>query len=160
MSHTITLKELLNHFYVLFPVLDGEKHYYVSDDEVEKLVRFGEGWLSGHPERELISQRFLKNQLGLVMEALTQIQAPVQEETGEETGMEQERRESPVRVDPGGISGLGPEDGRPERVQRRLRRHRPGSHRPGRPHPDDRAGTNRRGGSHREWTREEWLGEH
>ena len=93
LSHTITLRELLNHLYVLLPVLDGEKHYYVSDDEVEKLVRFGEGWLFSHPERELISQRFLKNQRGLVRDALDQIPAPVQAETGEETGEEQERRE-------------------------------------------------------------------
>ena len=88
LSHTITLREMLNHLYVLLPVLDGEKHYYVSDDEVGKLVRFGEGWLSSHPQKELISQRFLKNQRGLVREALTQIPAPVQEETGDETGDE------------------------------------------------------------------------
>ena len=93
LSHTVTLRELLNHLYVLLPVLDGEKHYYVSDDEVEKLVRFGEGWLSGHPQRELISQRFLKNQRGLVREALTQIPAAVREDAGEETAEEQERRE-------------------------------------------------------------------
>ena len=88
LSHTITLRELLNHLYVLLPVLDGEKHYYVSDDEVDKLVRFGEGWLSSHPQKELISQRFLKNQRGLVRDALTQIPTPVQEETEEETGDE------------------------------------------------------------------------
>ena len=101
LSHTITLRELLNHLYVLLPVLDGEKHYYVSDDEVEKLVRFGDGWLNSHPQRELISQRFLKNQRGLVREALTQIPAPAQEETGEEQERQEQnenRLETPMKL--------------------------------------------------------------
>ena len=40
------LSELLTHLYVLIPVLDDEKHYWVGDDEVEKLLRHGEGWLA------------------------------------------------------------------------------------------------------------------
>ena len=52
------------HLYVLVPVLDDEKHYWVGDDEVEKLLRHGEGWLAGHPERELIAGRYLKHQRG------------------------------------------------------------------------------------------------
>ena len=52
--------ELLRHLYVLLPVLDGKKHYYISDDEVSKLLRHGEGWLETHPQREMITQRFLK----------------------------------------------------------------------------------------------------
>src|SRR5689334_24238866 len=46
-----------SHLYVLLPVLDDAKHYWVSTDEVDKLIRAGEGWLSGHPERALISRR-------------------------------------------------------------------------------------------------------
>ena len=45
----------LSHLYVLLPVLDGGKHYWVGDDEVDKLVRAGGDWLAGHPERELIT---------------------------------------------------------------------------------------------------------
>jgi 3' terminal RNA ribose 2'-O-methyltransferase Hen1 len=50
----VTLHDLLSHLYVLLPVLDDEKHYYVGRDEVEKLLRHGEGWLAGHPERDFI----------------------------------------------------------------------------------------------------------
>jgi hypothetical protein len=52
LSATCRLGELLSHLYVLVPVLDNEKHYFVSDDEVEKLLRHGDGWLSNHPERD------------------------------------------------------------------------------------------------------------
>jgi 3' terminal RNA ribose 2'-O-methyltransferase Hen1 len=57
---TRRLSELLSHLYVLVPVLDAEKHYWVGDDEVEKLLRRGAGWLAEHPERELIAGRYLK----------------------------------------------------------------------------------------------------
>ena len=40
---------MLTHLYVLIPVLDDEKHYWVGDDEVEKLLRHGEGWLRRTP---------------------------------------------------------------------------------------------------------------
>ena len=44
---------------MLLPVLDDAKHYWVGSDEVDKLVRAGESWLGTHPERELISRRYL-----------------------------------------------------------------------------------------------------
>ena len=50
----MTVHDLLTHLYVLLPVLDEEKHYYIGDAEVDKLLRHGEGWLDGHPERNLI----------------------------------------------------------------------------------------------------------
>jgi 3' terminal RNA ribose 2'-O-methyltransferase Hen1 len=56
----VRLQDLLTHIYVLIPVLDNEKHYWVGDDEVEKLLRHGSGWLSSHPEREEITRRYLK----------------------------------------------------------------------------------------------------
>src|SRR5215470_2028001 len=40
------LSELLNHLYVLLPVLDDDKHYWVDEAEIEKLMRRGEGWLA------------------------------------------------------------------------------------------------------------------
>jgi 3' terminal RNA ribose 2'-O-methyltransferase Hen1 len=55
---TVRLSDLLTHLYVLIPVLDDDKHYWVGDAEVEKLLRHGEGWLRGHSERELITNRF------------------------------------------------------------------------------------------------------
>src|SRR5690606_27318744 len=50
-----------------------DKHYYVGDDEVEKLLRRGEGWLSTHPERELTVNRYLKHQQSLKRAALARL---------------------------------------------------------------------------------------
>jgi 3' terminal RNA ribose 2'-O-methyltransferase Hen1 len=67
------LRTLLAHLYVLIPVLDNEKHYWVGDEEIEKLFRHGEGWFAAHPERELITRRYLKHRHDLVDEALRQL---------------------------------------------------------------------------------------
>jgi 3' terminal RNA ribose 2'-O-methyltransferase Hen1 len=67
------LRDLLGHLYVLVPVLDDEKHYFVGDDEVQKLLRLGESWLPGHPERETIVRRYLKHQRRLAREALARL---------------------------------------------------------------------------------------
>ncbi len=55
-----TVKDALAHLYVLLPVLDGKKHYWIGDDEVDKLLRRGGDWLGSHPEKELISKRYLR----------------------------------------------------------------------------------------------------
>lgn len=73
LSARLPLQQLLSHLYVLVPVLDNDKHYWVSDDEVEKLLRHGEGWLTSHPEREAITRRYLKHQRSLVDDALAQL---------------------------------------------------------------------------------------
>jgi 3' terminal RNA ribose 2'-O-methyltransferase Hen1 len=73
LSATMRLHELLTHLYVLVPVLDDEKHYWVGDDEVDKLIRRGEGWLASHPERELITRRYLKHQRSLVRDAVERL---------------------------------------------------------------------------------------
>ena len=69
----VTLKDLLTHIYVLMPVLDNEKHYWVGDDEVEKLLRHGSGWLATHPEKEEITRRYLKYRCDLAREALSRL---------------------------------------------------------------------------------------
>lgn len=69
----VRLQDLLTHIYVLIPVLDNEKHYWVGDDEVEKLLRHGTGWLSGHPEKEQITNRYLKHRRDLAREALARL---------------------------------------------------------------------------------------
>ena len=68
-----TLKDMLTHLYVLIPVLDNNKHYYVGDEEVEKLLRKGEGWLASHPEKEAITHRYLKYQPSLAREAMARL---------------------------------------------------------------------------------------
>jgi 3' terminal RNA ribose 2'-O-methyltransferase Hen1 len=62
---TIRLADALNQLYVLLPVLDGGKHYWVGPAEVDKLIRSGTGWLATHPERDLIAERYLAHQRGL-----------------------------------------------------------------------------------------------
>jgi 3' terminal RNA ribose 2'-O-methyltransferase Hen1 len=72
---SIPLRRLLTHLYVLIPVLDNDKHYWVGDDEVQKLLRHGEGWLNTHPEKELITTRYLKYRRSLVNDALARLVA-------------------------------------------------------------------------------------
>lgn len=73
MKGTSTVADALTQLYVLIPVLDDGKHYWVSTDEVDKLLRAGAGWLDGHPERELITRRYLKHQPGLVVDAVSRL---------------------------------------------------------------------------------------
>ncbi|WP_019913351.1 3' terminal RNA ribose 2'-O-methyltransferase Hen1 [Paenibacillus sp. HW567] len=55
-----TLQTALRQLFVLIPALDDYKHYYISDDEVDKIRRYGEGWLENHPQRGLILKRTLR----------------------------------------------------------------------------------------------------
>jgi 3' terminal RNA ribose 2'-O-methyltransferase Hen1 len=70
LSGDIVLADALAHLYLLIPVLDDNKHYWVSQDEVEKLMRMGGAWLAGHPERDLITRRYLRHQRELVLSAV------------------------------------------------------------------------------------------
>lgn len=71
----VRLADALSQLYVLLPVLDNAKHYWVGSDEVAKLVRRGEGWLASHPERELIVRRYLKARRDYVEDATARLQA-------------------------------------------------------------------------------------
>lgn len=73
LSKTTTLAELLTHLYVLIPVFDNFKHYYIGNEELEKLLKHGQGWLATHPKREAITHRYLKYQRSLAREALAQL---------------------------------------------------------------------------------------
>jgi 3' terminal RNA ribose 2'-O-methyltransferase Hen1 len=73
LATTARVADVLNHLYVLLPVLDDQKHYWVSRDEIEKLLRRGEGWLRDHPEHELIARRYLRHQPRLAREALVRL---------------------------------------------------------------------------------------
>jgi 3' terminal RNA ribose 2'-O-methyltransferase Hen1 len=93
LTHVVKLCDLLAHLYVLIPVLDDEKHYYVNEEEIEKLLRHGTGWLTEHPLKAEITSRYLKRQRGLTREALAQI-------TGEEvtTENQEEAIEKPLSL--------------------------------------------------------------
>ena len=68
-----TLADLLTHLYVLIPVFDNNKHYFVGQDELEKLLAHGGGWLAEHPEKELITRRYLRHRSNLYREALARL---------------------------------------------------------------------------------------
>jgi 3' terminal RNA ribose 2'-O-methyltransferase Hen1 len=97
----VRLRELLSHLYVLVPVLDRDKHYWVGEDEVEKLLRRGEGWLASHPERELIVNRYLRYQRSLTSEALARLLVDEEPEPDREEHVrsaEEEAVEEPLRL--------------------------------------------------------------
>ncbi|MEL6496620.1 MAG: 3' terminal RNA ribose 2'-O-methyltransferase Hen1 [Cyanobacteria bacterium J06623_7] len=73
LHQTIRLCDLLSHLYVLIPVLDDDKHYWVGDEEIAKLLRHGQGWLDLHPYKEQITKRYLKRQGKLTRKALAQL---------------------------------------------------------------------------------------
>jgi 3' terminal RNA ribose 2'-O-methyltransferase Hen1 len=68
------LADALNQLYVLLPVLGDAKHYWIAPDEVDKLIRAGEGWLATHPERARITHRYLANRYTLVRTALGRLE--------------------------------------------------------------------------------------
>ena len=83
LENTCRLSELLTHLYILMPVLDDEKHYWVDEAEIEKLSRHGKDWLTAHPEQESIVRRYLKHQRRLTREALAQLREEDAQETDE-----------------------------------------------------------------------------
>jgi 3' terminal RNA ribose 2'-O-methyltransferase Hen1 len=80
LSGTLRVADALNHLYVALPVLDDAKHYWVSTDEIDKLLRAGAGWLAGHPDRELITSRYLAHQRSLTREAIERLEPGLDEE--------------------------------------------------------------------------------
>ena len=70
---TVRLRDLLRHLYVLIPVLDNRKHYWVGEQEVDKLLTKGEGWLADHPARRLIASRALRHERTLTSAALARL---------------------------------------------------------------------------------------
>jgi 3' terminal RNA ribose 2'-O-methyltransferase Hen1 len=98
---SVRLSDLLTHLYVLIPVLDDDKHYWVGDAEVEKLLRHGEGWLREHPERELITHRYLKHQKNLTREAMSRLlgeEEPSADEVAEAHAREEDAIEKPISL--------------------------------------------------------------
>jgi SAM-dependent methyltransferase len=75
LTGTVRLADALSQLYILLPVLDNAKHYWVSPDEVDKLMRRGSGWLEDHPERELIVRRYLMTRRAFVEDATARLNA-------------------------------------------------------------------------------------
>ena len=73
LSGCLLLRDALRHLYLLLPVLDAKKHYYMDAHEVTKLVSKGEGWLANHPERDWIVKASLGRKPSLMRAALDQL---------------------------------------------------------------------------------------
>ena len=73
LTGTLRVADALNHLYVALPVLDDGKHYWVSTDEIDKLLRAGAGWLADHPDRELITRRYLAHRGSLARQAIARL---------------------------------------------------------------------------------------
>ena len=94
-----TPAELLRHVFVLIPVLDNAKHYFVGDDEIDKLLEKGRGWLSEHPEREFITRRYLKHRMSLARQALARL-ADEDGVSDEAAGLDQEEEDGRAEREP------------------------------------------------------------
>lgn len=96
---TARLSDVLGHVYVLLPVLDNYKHYWVGQDELEKLLDHGSGWLAAHPARAEIVHRYLKHQRRLAREALERLLADDQPDVDEaEDAKEQDEQVLEQRI--------------------------------------------------------------
>lgn len=95
LMNTVTLQQLLSHLYILIPVCDNDKHYWVGQHEVEKLMEKGGIWLPTHPARELITMRYLKHQRSLAnqaMEILLKDDAPEEEVADEAAAVPEQKQ--------------------------------------------------------------------
>lgn len=94
------LSTLLTHLYVLIPVLDDTKHYWVGEDEIDKLLKRGEGWLDKHPARDLIVRRYLRHRGVLARAALERLAPQTQDEAvePEPQSAPEEKLETPIRL--------------------------------------------------------------
>lgn len=98
-SAKIKLSDLLNHLYVLVPVLDNAKHWWIDKDEIEKLLSKGEGWLANHPAKGLITRRALKHRHALVYHALERLAEGADAEDDDARAEEpEEMLEKPIRL--------------------------------------------------------------
>ena len=96
----LRLADILNHLHVLIPVMDNFKHYFVAQEEIEKLLAKGEGWLADHPAKELITRRALKHRRSLANMALARLEESSVVEDDEETPKlkPEEQLEKPLRL--------------------------------------------------------------
>ena len=89
-SGTKRVRDLLRHLYVLLPVMDDDKHYWVERGEIEKLLAKGGEWLGPHPERDLIARRYLRHRGPLTREALARLSDEADDPDAEEASHDAE----------------------------------------------------------------------
>lgn len=100
LTGTARLSALLNHLYVLIPVMDDAKHYWVGDEEIDKLLKRGEGWLERHPAKELIVRRYLRHRGTLARAALERLAPETKDDPNEpdERRGDEDALETPIRL--------------------------------------------------------------
>lgn len=99
-SGKVKLSDLLNHLYVLIPVFDRQKHYYMGEDEIEKLLKHGEGWLSTHPEKTRIVNRYFgykRRYAHQAIDRLVEMEPVDTEDLADEEPVEQENVPNEVK---------------------------------------------------------------
>lgn len=97
----VRLRDMLRHVYVLIPIFDRQKHYWVGTDEVEKLIHHGEDWLETHPEKAYITGRYLNRRKGLINLAFERLAAASsidEEELAEETGIQEPKEKADKKL--------------------------------------------------------------
>ncbi|MGN1458271.1 MAG: 3' terminal RNA ribose 2'-O-methyltransferase Hen1 [Acutalibacteraceae bacterium] len=95
----VKLSELLNHLYVLIPVFDKQKHYYIHEDEIDKLLRHGEGWLAAHQQKNKIIRRYFdikRSYANKTIARLLEAESETENETETENSQEQEITEKKI----------------------------------------------------------------
>ena len=92
----VTVAALLNHLYVLIPVFDRHKHYYVSEAEIEKLLKHGEGWLNAHPARNKIVSRYFHMKRSYAHKAIDRLIESEPVDVADIGGEDEEKEEPPV----------------------------------------------------------------
>lgn len=98
-SGTVRLSELLNHIYVLIPVFDTKKHYYIAEDEIEKLLGHGEGWLADHPYKEKITRRYFSARKSYARKALDILLADeIAFDSADDTEREEKEARTPLNT--------------------------------------------------------------
>ena len=91
---------------MLLPVLDNDKHYYVDQNEAEKLLHRGGDWLPRHPERGFITRRYLRYRALYMNPALARLlegeEEPASESNDGTLRAPEESREVPPADSPPG----------------------------------------------------------
>ncbi|MNM55135.1 RNA repair, ligase-Pnkp-associating, region of Hen1 [compost metagenome] len=90
LNKTCNIVSLFRHIYVLIPVIDNYKHHFISKDEVDKLLRLGDGWLATHPKNEFISKRYVGYRESLFKTVITSLE---NEKEVEESKIEEQKEE-------------------------------------------------------------------
>ena len=92
------ISDILKHVYVLIPVFDTQKHYYVDESEISKLLKHGEGWLQDHPYKEKITRRFLGKKQEYIRKANEALTADEMENNEQEELPGEEKQEEKTRI--------------------------------------------------------------